>query len=314
MSTTGTPPAAGTPPVRRAGKSQKDRWLGIWGSAYPYLSYFLIDLAVFLAYLIVMLIATLVIIFLGDRDFSRFLPLLVEEIRRDAMLRLLITSMIVKRAADFIYNVDRERFHDTELQVFRARDYLLFLLAGISFAGLVATAISSFHLIEYLPDTYRIPDYMSPFPLLLLIVAIAIVAPLAGETLLRGVVLDRLRRQIPAVPAVIIVAVLSGFLERNLLLGIVVGLLGLLTGWLFIKYNSMLPGIILRVLLGVGLCVGTSETAREIPPSLLPILAVISAVVLAGAIFLLWRRDFVPEPYEVDHEALLANGNGEAKA
>jgi membrane protease YdiL (CAAX protease family) len=256
---------------------------------------------------------TLVIILLGDRDFSRFLPLLVEEIQRDAMLRLLITSMIVKRAADFIYNVDRERFHDTDLQVFRARDYLLFLLAGISGATLVMMTILTFQLGDYLPDTYRIPDYMSPFPTILLIATIVFTVPIAGETLMRGVVLDRLRRQIPAVPAVIIVAILSGLLERNLLLGIVVGLISLLTGWLFIKYNSMLPGLILRVLLGIGLCMGATDLARDMPLSLLPVLVVISAVVLAGAIFLLYRREFVPEPYDVDHEALLATGTEEVR-
>jgi len=293
-------------------KSTKDRWIGIWSSAYPYLSYFLIDLAVFLAYLIVMLVVTLVIILLGDRDFSRFLPLLVEGVRRDAMLRLLLTCMIVKRAADFVYEIDRERFHETDLRAFRLPDILLLLLAGISSASLFVTAIVSFDLTPHLPDAYRVPDYMFPFPTILVIATIVFSAPMAVEILLRGVVLDRLRRQIPAVPAVIIVAVLSGLLERNLILGMGMGLLSLLSGWLFIKYNSMLPGVIFRMFWGAGLCFLAMNPPGQ-RPSWLPLPAVISAVVLAGAIFLLYRREFVPEPYEIDHEALLANGNGDVK-
>jgi membrane protease YdiL (CAAX protease family) len=83
--------------------------------------------------------------------------------------------------------------------------------------------------------------------LLLLFISVVVVAPIAEEIILRGVVLNELRASMSFLIVVLIQAFLFGFIHLNYIQGVYAGLFGIVLGYAYIKYDSLLIPIALHM-------------------------------------------------------------------
>jgi membrane protease YdiL (CAAX protease family) len=83
--------------------------------------------------------------------------------------------------------------------------------------------------------------------LLLLFISVVVVAPIAEEIILRGVVLNELRASMSILVVVLIQAFLFGFIHLNYIQGVYAGLFGIVLGYAYIKYDSLLIPIALHM-------------------------------------------------------------------
>lgn len=106
-----------------------------------------------------------------------------------------------------------------------------------------------------------------------------IVAPIAEELLVRGVVMKRAKESFGIVGCIIITALLFSFLHLNPIQGLYVLPMGIFWGYLAYKYDSVIPGLICHLV--------NNMFAMLIPSKVLsiPVLAVAFFVALAVMIF-----------------------------
>ena len=104
---------------------------------------------------------------------------------------------------------------------------------------------------------------------------------------MRGVVLNRLLGYMRVLPALLIQAALFGILHMNLLQGLYAGILGLLLGYVYIKYGSLLMAIVFHITLNTLSVLLPESFAAGVNPFLI----IIPAVLLtAGTVWLIRRR------------------------
>jgi uncharacterized protein len=79
-------------------------------------------------------------------------------------------------------------------------------------------------------------------------VAIAVVAPFVEEVLFRGIILRGLLARMSALKAVVLSSVLFGAMHANIYQFVDAGTFALLLGWLYVRFRSTLPCILLHAL------------------------------------------------------------------
>ncbi len=142
------------------------------------------------------------------------------------------------------------------------------IIMGVATAYAVAMVLSGLELLSLIPDswvqvqndTYEDVNSASP---MLQIISIGIIAPLLEEILFRGCMLGVLKREMHPWIAICLSAVFFG-LAHGTPLGIIYAtVLGIIMGWLMVKFNSVVPGILfhmaynLTVSFGEGLSIFT---------------------------------------------------------
>lgn len=80
------------------------------------------------------------------------------------------------------------------------------------------------------------------------IISTALLAPIAEELLFRGIVLERAKRSFGAVGCIALTAVIFALYHMNLIQGVYVLPLGIFTGYVAYKYNSIILPIIVHML------------------------------------------------------------------
>jgi len=174
------------------------------------------------------------------------------------------------------------------LSSFKISDYLLVAALAVFADFAVTYIIIAFNLAQYFPDYEALMGGIVNSPLILQIIAVGIVAPVVEEFLMRGVILNRLLGFVRVLPAVIIQAVLFGVIHLNLLQGMYAALLGLLMGYLYVKYGSILMTIVFHITLNT-LSVVLPESFGA---GLNPFAILIPAILLTnGTLWLINRRD-----------------------
>jgi len=173
------------------------------------------------------------------------------------------------------------------ISAFKITDYVLVAALAVFADFAISYIISGFNLEQYFPDYQVLMQGFTGAPVILQVITVGIVAPVAEEFLMRGVVLNRLLGYVRVLPALLIQAALFGILHMNLLQGVYAGVLGLLLGYVYIKYGSLLMTIVFHITLNT-LSVLLSESFSA---DVNPLLIIIPAVLLtAGTFWLMIRR------------------------
>lgn len=173
------------------------------------------------------------------------------------------------------------------ISTFKIMDYVLVAALAVFADFAITYFISGFNIIQYFPDYQVIMNGLGSSPIILQIVAVGIVAPVAEEFLMRGVVLNRLLGYVRVLPALLIQAALFGILHMNLLQGLYAGVLGLLLGYVYIKYGSLLMTIVFHITLNTLSVLLPESFAAGVNPFLIIAPAVLFT---AGTLWLIRRR------------------------
>lgn len=150
------------------------------------------------------------------------------------------------------------KFTDTPLSEksyinpFPSRFVLTMIILGVSAAYGVALILGMIQMSGILPeewfnvqnDTYS--DVMTASGVLQFF-SVGLMAPLLEEILFRGLILGTLKKEMHPWVAIIISAVSFGIAHGTAISFIYATGLGLLMGWLFVKFNSVLPSIVFHV-------------------------------------------------------------------
>ena len=203
-----------------------------------------------------------------------------------SLLLALVSDALFLPLGIFFYLREKKGQKKTKLSSFKVRDYILVVGLAIFADFSITYIISAFDLIRFFPDYQNIMAGIGSGSLLLQIVAVGIVAPIAEEFLMRGVVLNRLLKYVGVIPAVLIQAALFGILHMNILQGTYAAVLGILLGYVYIKYKSLLMTIVFHITLNT-LSVLFPENLLE---GVNPFIIIASALVLTtGTIYLINR-------------------------
>jgi len=173
------------------------------------------------------------------------------------------------------------------ISAFKITDYVLVAALAVFADFAITYFIIGFNIVQYFPDYQVIMNGLGSSPVILQVVAVGIVAPVTEEFLMRGVVLNRLLGYMRVLPALLIQAALFGILHMNLLQGLYAGVLGLLLGYVYIKYGSLLMTIVFHITLNTLSVLLPERFAAGVNPFLI----IAPAVLLtAGTLWLIRRR------------------------
>jgi len=202
------------------------------------------------------------------------------------LLIALICNLTILPLFAFLYFRQMKGQRRPALSSFKVADYLLVAVLAV-FANLtVSYIITGFDIVKYFPDYQVIMEGIKG-PIILQIISVGIVAPIAEEFLMRGVVLNRLLGYVRVLPALFIQAALFGILHLNLLQGMYAGVLALLMGYIYLKYGSLLMTILFHITMNTLSIVIPESFAEGVNPF---IILIVSAVLTAGTIILINRR------------------------
>jgi uncharacterized protein len=95
--------------------------------------------------------------------------------------------------------------------------------------------------------------------------AVVIVAPFVEELLFRGIILRGLLARMSATKAVLLSSVLFGAMHANIYQFVDAGTFALLLGWLYVRFRSTLPGILLHGVTNALAMLSWSLGAQDLP-------------------------------------------------
>ena len=117
-------------------------------------------------------------------------------------------------------------------------------LLGVAFFYVVSVILGILILTNALPDEY---NYMQNSSAALEFIATVIMAPLMEEILFRGMILGTLKKEMHPWIAIVISSVIFGA-AHGTAIGIMYATgLGIMMGWLCVKFNSILPSLIFHM-------------------------------------------------------------------
>lgn len=132
------------------------------------------------------------------------------------------------------------------------RFILSMIVMGVATSYIVAMVLTGLELLDLIPDSWvqvqndTYEDVISASPLLQGLF-VGIIAPLLEEILFRGCMLGTLKKEMHPWIAICISALFFG-LAHGTPLGIIYAtVLGLIMGWLMVRFNSILPSILFHV-------------------------------------------------------------------
>lgn len=121
------------------------------------------------------------------------------------------------------------------------------------------------------------------------VLAAFLVAPFAEEFFFRGVILGYAKRLLPKTPAVLLTALLFGCYHGNLIQGVYATVFGILLGFLAVRFESLIPGILFHICVN-GSLLFLPDPARFDTPFVI-LTGAVAALVLAGGIFFVFRKE-----------------------
>jgi membrane protease YdiL (CAAX protease family) len=121
------------------------------------------------------------------------------------------------------------------------------LLGGVLLFGLsavVQVVLQRFGVVQTQMEGYAWMRALAPHQFLLIVLAGAVLAPIAEETFFRGYVFASYRVRYGPLVAAVLSALLFGALHLNVQAFVPIFCMGLLLAWLYQRTESLLPGII----------------------------------------------------------------------
>jgi len=148
------------------------------------------------------------------------------------------------------------------------------------FIGANLLLVSILNMIDvtmYFPDYIEVMEDMFTGSILMQVLVIGIAAPVIEELCFRGILMSRML-WLPTWASILIQGVIFGVIHLNMLQGMYAFLIGLVFGWIYIKYRSITLAIIAHMAFNL-----TSIILPEIvaDPPLIPIM--LASIVIVGA-------------------------------
>ena len=117
----------------------------------------------------------------------------------------------------------------------------------------------------------------------IILLGVAIVAPIFEEILVRGVIFNDFRKATPVWVALIIQALIFGIMHMNIIQGTYAFLLGLILGLLYLRYKSIIAAILLHTTFNL-----TSTLLSSFVPSIDTFMGIVFIIGLLGTGLLTW--------------------------
>jgi membrane protease YdiL (CAAX protease family) len=230
--------------------SWKARAIHILRAVYP--------MALFLVWILVVFPALFVLLYmviirpelLSETNMSVLTQSVTDIMLRNAMLMVICQDAIVLTLFLFLFLRDRRKSVALETKVPRSA-YLYAVAIGIFSSIFLYYAIVGFDLYRFFPDYQALADMIVPSSLPLKLLAVGIAAPVVEELLFRGIFMGRLAKAIPAGAALVLQAVAFGIYHMNPLQSLYAFVLGLLLGYLYLKYKSILVCILCHAVINL---------------------------------------------------------------
>jgi len=212
---------------------------------------------------------------------------MVEWLVGQALMLTLICDLAILPVYAFLYIRQIKGQRRAVISSFKIADYVLVAALAVAADFAITYILISFNIEQYFPDYQNIMSGIINSSFILQIIAVGIVAPVVEKFLMRGVILNRLLGYMRVIPALLIQAALFGILHMNLLQGVYAGVLGLLMGYIYIKYGSLLMTILFHVTLNTLSVVFPKSFAEGVNPFYILIPALLVTV---GILWLINRR------------------------
>jgi len=253
----------------------------IWRVIYPLLIFVGVQIAASFV-LIIVYAVTVMIPQMNQSDGAVDMAQMMDWVIGKSLVLALACDLVVIPVFAFLYIRQIKGQKIQKISSFKIADYLLVAALAVAADFAVMFILIGFNLIQYFPDYQTIMSGITGNSFILQLAAVGIIAPIAEEFLMRGVILNRLLGYMRVLPAVLIQAVMFGVLHMNLLQGTYAAVLGILMGYIYIKYGSLLMTIIFHITLNT-LSVCLPETLAD---GVNPFYILIPALILTG--FILW--------------------------
>lgn len=132
------------------------------------------------------------------------------------------------------------------------RFIITMIVMGVSTAYFIATAFSLLSLSGLIPESWletqdNAYDYVNESSELLKFLSVGLIAPLVEEILFRGLILGTLKKEMHPWLAIVISALIFGAAHGTPIGFIYATALGIIMGWLFVKFDSVLPGFLFHM-------------------------------------------------------------------
>ncbi len=270
-------------------KPEKSLGLKIWGSLYPVLIFVGMQVVVGVVYAIILIFS---IVFQGMASgttdpMSMMQEEIMQRILNGSLLVTLIVDIVLIPLYYFLFRLDRKKAPQTKISSIRPLDYLLVTVLAIASNFLISAVILGFNLYSLFPDYANLGDIIGNSPMWLRFLTVGLAAPIVEELLLRGLVLDRMRRYMPVIPAILIQAVIFGVIHMNILQGAYAALLGAILGIIYVRYNSIVPCIVFHIVLNSLSVLMPESFGADWNPL---VYGLISLAIVAGGMFLMKAR------------------------
>jgi len=220
----------------------------IWRVLYPILIFFAFQFAVSIAMSIVLTVLYIMKMPPGTAV-TDYMPQIADMIMSKVLWMTLVSDAVMVPLFAFLYIRQRKGQRRVPLSSFGIADYALTAVLAVAANFAVSGVISGFSLTQYFSGYEAVMNGIESGSLALQIVTVGIVGPVLEEFLMRGVVLGRLRRYMKTVPAVLIQAAMFGFIHLNLLQGLYAAIFGVIMGYLYVKYESIVLCIVFHITL-----------------------------------------------------------------
>lgn len=175
----------------------------------------------------------------------------------------------------------------TKWRKIKLKDGLYIGLLGV-FLNLLFIAILNYAAL-YLPIEELMSQYSELIALALdtnffiILLGVAVVAPIFEETLIRGIIFNDFRKATPVWLALIIQALIFGIMHMNIIQGTYAFFLGLILGTLYLKYKSIIAAILLHMTFNL-----TSTLLSSFVPSFDTNIGMVFIIGLLGTGLMVW--------------------------
>lgn len=126
----------------------------------------------------------------------------------------------------------------------KLKEYIYVIIALLGYLFTYGNTIEL--VLSNIPESQWVKDYFFTIPILLLIISVSIVAPIFEEIIFRGIILEQLDRKYGIIKSIIFSSLLFGIMHLNIHQGVNAFFIGIITGFIYIKTNSLLLSIFLH--------------------------------------------------------------------
>lgn len=203
-------------------------------------------------------------------DPNAFLAVNVDEATRSILIPVLLSSAVLTFGLAWLIHVLFKKNFFERLYFNKTTTFLVVtsFIAGLSLQIPTGDIISFFEQAGIMPNALKeyskiIESIMTGQSFILEIIAIGIIVPILEEVIYRGLVFDKLRKNLPLSLALIIQALVFGLVHLNLVQGSYAFMLGLLMGIVLVRSQS----IILSVAIHIGMNL-SGVILSELQPSI----------------------------------------------